>query len=244
MFEFASKRTVLLAALILVAQPITGPLPVAVAQDLIAVAPEQARVEYEDARIRVVRLRIPAGATVPMHDRPRRVVISLTANDVLLTLADGTTRRTRTKAGTAAWSEPTVRSVTNLGGKLENIIIEMKQASAAAEPVLDRPANPDTMYLQEPFHQWAFENQYVRVYAVRIPPGRTTAFHLHGYDDVAIRVSGGLTSGQVQGQPWSAPGPVGPGTLSTSAFAAAPMVHRVRNHGRRDYRVIVVQFLR
>lgn len=244
MFKDKNKRTVSWAALILVAQAIAGSLPAATAQDLIAVAPERALVEYEDARIRVVRLRIPAGATVPMHDRPRRVVVSLTANDVLLTLADGTTRRTRTKGGTAAWSEPAVRSVTNLGGELENIVIEMKQAAAAAVPIRGRPANLPTTYLHEPFHHWAFENQYVRVYAVRIPPGRTTAFHRHAYDDVAVRVSGGLTSGQVQGQPWSAPGPVEPGTFTTAAYAAASMVHRVRNHGQRDYRVIVVQFLR
>lgn len=40
------------------------------AQDLVAVASQAATVEYEDARIRVVRLRIPPGGSLPMHDRP------------------------------------------------------------------------------------------------------------------------------------------------------------------------------
>lgn len=244
MFELRNLQVAPVAALILAATASPVFLPAVQAQDLVAVAPGQARVEYEDARVRVVRLRIPAGETVPMHDRPRRVVVSLTANDVLLTRADGTTSRTRTRIGDAAWSEPAVRSVKNLGGPLENLVIEMKQAASAAVPVAAPPSNPPAAYLRDRYHHWAFENQYVRVYAVRIPPGKTTAYHRHAYDDVAVKVSGGLTSGQTYGQPRPEPVAVEPGSFSTSTYASAPIVHRVHNHGQRDYRVILVQFLR
>jgi len=76
-----------------------GQLHSAAAQDLVAVAPELAKVEYEDARVRVVRLRIPEHASLPTHDRPRRIVASLTANDVQLTRADGTVSETHTGEG-------------------------------------------------------------------------------------------------------------------------------------------------
>ena len=148
-------------------------------QDLVIVAPDAAKVEYEDARVRVVRLRIAPNASLPMHDRPARVVIPLTPNNVRISSANGTTSTTRTVAYRVAWSEPQRRAVTNLASDpLENLIVELKTvttaATAASSPV---PAPPE--YLAEPRHQWLFENQYVRVYDVRIPPGATTELHRH-----------------------------------------------------------------
>ena len=43
-------------------------------QDLVVVAPGAARVEFENALVRVVRLKMPAHTSSPMHDRPARVV--------------------------------------------------------------------------------------------------------------------------------------------------------------------------
>ncbi len=232
------------AAPALIAFAWLGAAPVAAAQDLVAVAPELATVEHEDARVRVVRLHIPGHASLPLHDRPRRVVVSLTPNHVRLTRPDGTSSVTRTAAGAVAWSEPAVRTVANLGGPVENVVIELKQATAAATPVARPPAALPADYLSDPWHRWAFENQYVRVYDVRIPPGTTTSFHRHAYDQVAVFVSGGRTSVQHAGKPWGAPVAVEPRRVSFSAHAAEPIVHRVRNDGAEEYRVIVVQFLR
>lgn len=231
------------SALLLSAVAALAPLA-ASAQDLVAVAPELAKVEYEDARVRVVRLHIPANATLPMHDRPRRVVVSLTPNKVRLTRADGTTSTTRTEAGTFAWSEPAVRSVVNLGEAVENIVIELKQASEPARAVSAPPATPPPEFLSEPRHRWVFENQYVRVYDVRIPPGEATEFHRHAYDQLTVYVSGGTTSTQVEGRPWGTSASVAPRRVAFSAHAAKPLVHRVRNDGTTEYHTILVQFLR
>lgn len=214
------------------------------AQDLVAVAPDLATVEYEDARVRVVRLRIPQNGSVAMHDRPRRVVVSLTANDVRITRADGTSSVTRTDAGTVAWSEPAVRSVRNPGAALENIVVELKDAPDPAKPASRPPAAPPADFLHDAFHRWAFENQYVRVYDVRIPPGATTAFHRHAYDQVVIYVTGGRVSSQVEGEAWLAPATLEPRSVAFAANATAPLTHRVRNDGPGEYRNVVVQFLR
>ena len=220
----------------------TGPSS-AWSQDLVTVAPDAAKVEYEDARVRVVRLRIAPNASLPMHDRPARVVIPLTPNDVRISHADGTASTTRTAANHAAWSEPTRRAVTNLANStLENIIVELKTANAAANaaaaPV---PAPPE--YLSDSRHRWLFENQYIRVYDVRIPPGETTDFHRHAYDAVTVFVSGGLVAIQVQGEPWGMTEKIVPG-VAFSADSKKPFVHRVRNDGTAEYHVILVQLLR
>lgn len=236
--EFGRRRFKALLAIALV-----GPLSSAAGQDLLAVAPELAKVEYEDARVRVVRLRIPEHASLATHDRPRRVVVSLTANHVLLTRPDGTASVTSTEAGTIAWSEPTVRSVLNLGGPVENVVIELKQSDGPGLPVANPPAALPVGYLGEPPHRWVMENQYVRVYDVRIPPGGTTTFHRHAYDQVSVYVSGGLVSVQSDGQPWGPPATIEPRGVSFSADAAKAFTHRVRNDGETEYHLVLVQLL-
>ncbi len=238
MFEFGRWRFKVLLALAAI-----GALSAAAAQDLVAVAPELAKVEYEDARVRVVRLHIPEHASLLTHERPRRVVVSLTANHVLLTRPDGTTSVTHTEAGTIAWSEPAVRSVLNLGGPVENIVVELKHTDDPGKPVANPPAAVPAGYLSEPRHRWVLENQYVRVYDVRIPPGETTTFHHHAYDQVAVYVSGGLVSVQSDGQPWGQPATIERRGVSYSADAAKPITHRVRNDGKTEYHVVLVQFL-
>lgn len=213
-------------------------------QDLVTVAPDAAKVEYEDARLRVVRLRIAPNASLPMHDRPARVVVPLTGNDVRISRADGTSGSTRTDAHTVAWSEPARRSVTNLAtSQLENIIVELKTAQApavaAARPPIPAPAD----YLEDPRHRWLFENQYVRVYDVRIPPGEATEFHRHAYDAVAVRLKGGLVAVQAQGTPWGQAERIEPGTVAFSADSQKPLTHRVRNQGATEYHIILVQLL-
>ncbi len=80
-------------------------------QDLVVVAPGAATIEFENARVRVVRLKMPAHSSSPMHDRPARVVIPLTANDVRIVRANGNIGTTKTAAWIPAWSEPGKRSV-------------------------------------------------------------------------------------------------------------------------------------
>jgi quercetin dioxygenase-like cupin family protein len=210
-------------------------------QDLVAVAPKNAKVEYEDARVRVVRLKIAPNETLPMHDRPARVVIALTSNDVRLTLPDGSTRTVQVPAANIAWSGPGKRSVKNLNTPLENIVVEMKSATDTAKAVTRPPDAGDARALIEPHHHWLFENQYVRVYDVRIPPGEVTTFHTHAYDTVAVELSDGLNSAQTQGGPWERPEHSNAGEVTFLADANKPRTHRVRNDGKAEYHVVLVQ---
>ena len=230
------------AIVLLVAVSLAHAAPTA-GQDRPAPAPT-AVVEHEDARVRVVRLSVPAGATVSMQDWPARVVVLLTPNDVRLDYADGTTRTTRAESGRVAWSEPAQRAVTNLAdGPIENIVVELKAtdgpARAAEHPPAPRPAG----YLDEVRHHWLFENQYVRVYGVRLPPGEVTAWHRHAFDTVYVFVSGGRVATQVEGRAWGTTEDVRAGSVTVTADSGAPFTHRVRNDGTDEYHVVAVQLL-
>ena len=213
------------------------------AQDLRQAAPQFVKVEYEDARVRVVRLRIPPNASLPVHDRPARVVIPLTTSVVRMNRADGSAANVRSVAGTAIWSGPGRRSFTNLDAPLENIIVEVKNAKEPAKPLAQPPMPHPAGYLDEPFHHWLFENQYVRVYDVHVPAGATTAFHEHAFDTVFVEISGGLEAAQSQGGAWEKPRKTIAGEVAFSPDAAHHRVHRVRNEGASEYHVIAVQLL-
>jgi quercetin dioxygenase-like cupin family protein len=236
----ASLMTKLLVPMLILA---TVALP-ALAQDLAAVAPKNVKIEYEDARVRVVRLRIAPHETLPMHNRPARVVIALTANDVRLTSPDGKTRTVQVPAGNIAWSGPGQRSVTNLDAPLENVIVELKNVTGPAKAVTHPPSPDDPRALIEPHHRWLFENQYVRVYDVHIPPGEIAEYHRHAYDTVIVQISGGLTSEQKQGGEWGKPETNAPGTVEFTADANKPRTHRVRNDGNQDFHVVLVQLMK
>ena len=224
----------LAALLLLVSSAIT-------AQDIVALAPDKAKVEYEDARVRVVRLKLAPHDLLPMHDRPARVVISLTPNDVLTTRPDGTPRPVRTAAGSVAWSEPARRSVENLDAPLENVIVEIKTATEPAKTLAAPPEPRPEGYLDEPLHHWLFENQYVRVYDVRVPAGATTGFHKHAYDTVFVQVNEEFSSEQLQGGEWKKPERYPAGEVAFSADSKKMRVHRVRNEGNAEFHVIAVQ---
>jgi quercetin dioxygenase-like cupin family protein len=88
-----------------------------------------------------------------------------------------------------------------------------------------------------------FENQYVRVYEVRIPPGETTDFHRHAFDSVAVFLAGGTTADQLEGRDWGKDATDQPGTVAFDDFSKHPITHRVRNDGKSEYRLILVQLL-
>jgi quercetin dioxygenase-like cupin family protein len=95
----------------------------------------------------------------------------------------------------------------------------------------------------EPYHRWLFENQYVRVYDVHIPPGGMTEFHRHAYDTVIVQVSGGLTAAQLQGGAWGKPETAAQGTVEFTADSKKTRIHRVRNEGKAEFHVVLVQLL-
>jgi quercetin dioxygenase-like cupin family protein len=104
------------------AGPVLGEL------DPLKADPKHYTVELENEQVRVVRVRIPAGETVPEHRHARkRVVVFLTDADFEQTASGGHTVQARQKAGDVVWSEAVVthREV-NRGGAFEALMVELK----------------------------------------------------------------------------------------------------------------------
>lgn len=216
-----------------------------VAQDIVTAAPNNAKVLFENKRVRVVRLTMGPHEKLPPHDRPARVVIALSANNVTITGPDGKPRILHVPAGNIGWGDATHgRSVETLDSGFENIIVEIKNASEPAKKVNDPPSADDPRALIEPNHHWVLENQYVRVYDVHDPPEHEGQFHKHAFDSVVVKLTSATMSEHVPGTGWSKPYSLTAGQVSWVDYSDHPRVHRVRNLGKAEYHAVVVELMR
>lgn len=93
---------------------------------------------------------------------------------------------------------------------------------------------------KEPMHRLKFENEFVRVFDVLIPAGKTSLFHTHVYDGVGVRVSNGDMIDEMIGgekNPFVA-------KWGEATFGSRPTFsHRVVNAGAADFHNIYVELL-
>ena len=84
-------------------------------------------VDFENVRVRVLRTVLEPHIKSPMHVHPNYVVVYLTDLHTAQTLADGTVRDNRRKAGEAGWRDAVKHSTENLEDQhAEEIQIELK----------------------------------------------------------------------------------------------------------------------
>ena len=81
--------------------------------DPVKVDPGHVRVELENDRVRVLRVRLGPHEKIPLHEHPARVIVWLTDNEVKGTLANGKTEAQRAKAGEARWAAATKHAAEN-----------------------------------------------------------------------------------------------------------------------------------
>jgi hypothetical protein len=219
-------------------------------QDPVLVNPKIVTVVLENDRVRVLRVRYGAHDRLEMHSHPALVAVSVTPNSRRVFFPDGSHSDASAKAGEVQWREPVTHAVENLtDDPFENIEIEFKKTSG---PGISRPPTVVRQGLEEsstpiparlePHHRVVFENQYVRILEVEIPPGDSTLFHTHSNDNLAVRLSAALSETQIQGEDWRA-SPVAMGSVSFTEGSKKPYTHRVKNVGTVVYHVIDVEFL-
>lgn len=94
---------------------------------------------------------------------------------------------------------------------------------------------------KEPRHQLKFQNRYVRLFYVSIPPGDTTLFHTHVNDNVGVRLTDAELSDVVPGgkpeKVFVNHGAVGFGHYP------GPLTHSVGNVGSTPFHNILVEVL-
>ena len=104
----------------------------AMAQDPVKVDPQHYKVEFENAQVRVLRIRYGAHEKSVMHHHPGAVAFFLTDQDGKFTLPDGKTVERTSKAGQAIWTPAETHLPENVSNKpLELILVELKGQSGA-----------------------------------------------------------------------------------------------------------------
>jgi redox-sensitive bicupin YhaK (pirin superfamily) len=96
---------------------------------------------------------------------------------------------------------------------------------------------------QEPLHHNVFENAWVRVLDVRIPPGDTTQFHKHETPSVFIVLNPVKTGSQVIQEEQTSTALRGDSSISFESFATTPRIHRVWNEDTTEFHVMDIELL-
>jgi quercetin dioxygenase-like cupin family protein len=96
--------------------------------DPLKVDPKVYKLEFENSKVRVVRVRMPAGTQVPLHEHTlNRVVIYLSDQDGVMTTSDGKTTTAVHHAGEFSWGAPVKhRERNNMDRTFEAIMVEFK----------------------------------------------------------------------------------------------------------------------
>jgi hypothetical protein len=96
---------------------------------------------------------------------------------------------------------------------------------------------------QEPRHHNVFENNYVRVLDVQIPPGDTSEFHKHETPSVFIVLQPTKTGSQVLQEESKATALAKDASISFEGFYTTPRIHRVWNEDTILFHVMDIEIL-
>jgi quercetin dioxygenase-like cupin family protein len=107
---------------------------VAAAQDPVKVDAKHYKVEFENTKVRVLRINYGPHEKSVMHHHPASVAVFLTDGQARFTTPDGKTQDVPVKAGSVQWAEAGKHLPENVGDKpFELILIELKTKAAPAK---------------------------------------------------------------------------------------------------------------
>ena len=202
----------------------------ALAQDPMKADPQNYKVEFENDKVRVLRVRIGARAKTPTHSHPDHVVIAVTDTKVRHIFPDGKMDDREVKAGTAIWTPAVTHAGENLAGKpFEVILVELKSpAAASASPAGDAASalmqlerdwadavkRGDTAWMERhyaPDYTWTSPEGTINDRKTDIEEAKNYSFDSLEMSDTRVRVSGdtavvtGVTAlkGKYKGQDFS-----------------------------------------
>ena len=113
----------------------------ALAQDPVKVDPQHYKVEFENANVRVLRVKVGAGEKSVMHRHPNAVAIFQSNGRSKFTFPDGKTEERDIVAGQAIWTPAVTHLPENIGSDaFEVILVELKTPRRRPK----RPAKPAT----------------------------------------------------------------------------------------------------
>jgi len=96
---------------------------------------------------------------------------------------------------------------------------------------------------KEPRHHPVFQNKYIRVLDVWVPPGGTTMFHIHATPSVFVILSNTYTGSQIMGEGWGEKNVSVAGSAWYRSFINDTLVHRVANFDTIPFHVNDIEIL-
>lgn len=116
------------AALLVAVTALAGSQPADDALDPVRVAPDTHKIAFENAFVRVLEVRVPAGKTEPRHRHPHGMSVYFTDWDAKVTADGGSPSVNHRKAGTFAWNDAVIHTVENVGSREGHVLrIELKR---------------------------------------------------------------------------------------------------------------------
>jgi quercetin dioxygenase-like cupin family protein len=108
-------------------KPTAAMTTTAAAEDAVTVDPKHYKVEFQNDRVRVLRIQYGPNEKSVMHAHPANVAVFLTAGQSKFTFPDGKTTPADFKAGQVMWSDNERHLPQNTGGKpFELILVELR----------------------------------------------------------------------------------------------------------------------
>jgi quercetin dioxygenase-like cupin family protein len=92
---------------------------------------------------------------------------------------------------------------------------------------------------QEPHHHLAFQNEYVDVHQILLPPQEGFKLHKHDRDEISVVITGGESIGHTPGRPDRQ----GKSTSGSIGFGQSPRVHSSLNIGTTTIHNVAVTLL-
>jgi quercetin dioxygenase-like cupin family protein len=100
----------------------------AFAEDAVKADPQHYTVDFENDRVRVIRIKYGPGEKSVMHTHGAHVAVFLTDNSVRMTSPDGTSQEQSAESGAILWSDAEEHLPENLGDKsFELVLVELKE---------------------------------------------------------------------------------------------------------------------
>jgi hypothetical protein len=122
---FASAAALIVAATAVV---VTGSQTGDDALDPVKAAPDTHKIAFENAFVRILDVRVPAGKIEPRHRHPHGLSVYFTDWDAKVTVDGRAPTVNQRKAGTFAWSDAVIHTVENVGPREGHILrIELKR---------------------------------------------------------------------------------------------------------------------
>lgn len=108
-------------------KPAAAMTAIPASEDSVTVDPKHYKVEFQNDRVRVLRIKYGPGEKSVMHAHPANLAVYLADGEAKMTLPDGKSNVTGIKAGTVQWSGKDKHLPENVGGKpFELVLVELK----------------------------------------------------------------------------------------------------------------------